>query len=421
MVTIDSKRTLATVCLSLVALVPARVAAAAPDPASPLQTSTATGAASTRGPSPATTTPSTRGADDAAREPDARPQDARTMDATDTAWRLFRDAAVALAKGDHAAAEATLRVLLSTFPEHPASEHAVDVLVALGRQSSAPGDAPRTGDRWRAFDLGARLRDESKTGLARAELVSAQTLHGLATGIELCVLADCDDVRVVIGTVMLSSGLGLGASWFLSKGGITAGNAAAINAGTEWGAWNALALNLALDTEKEETIAGTLLLGQLAGTGAGLLAWHLARPSAGDVSFSNSVGLWSGVLAGLLVNLSDDTGEDETFTAALVASDVGLVAGALLTRYIPMSRGRALLLDLGGGLGLLFGLGTDILIRGDDARRQDVLGAGALGTVAGLALTYWLTESWDVPDAPPVSVAFLPEDGGGQLAFGGSW
>ncbi|MCK6546070.1 hypothetical protein L6R52_09390 [Myxococcota bacterium] len=372
--------------------------------------------------SPETTTTSTRTArpsvpEPSVPEPSGSSADARAQ-ARDPAWRLLGDVAVALAKGDHAAAEATLRTILATFPDHPAAEHAVDVLVALGR--AAPGDTPRTGPS-HAFDLGAQLRNESKTGLARAELVSAQTLHGLATGFELCVLADCDDLRVVIGTVMLSSGLGLGASWFLSKGGITAGNAAAINAGTEWGAWNALALNLALDTEKEETIAGSLILGQLAGTGAGLLAWHFTRPSAGDVSFSNSAGLWSGVLAGMLVNLSDSTGQRETFTAALVASDVGLVAGVLLTRYVPMSRGRALLLDLGGGVGLLFGLGTDILIRGEDADRQDVLAAGAVGTVAGLALTYWLTESWDLPDAPEVSVALLPEDGGGRLVFGGTW
>jgi len=93
-----------------------------------------------------------------------------------------------------------------------------------------------------------------------------------------------------------------------------------------------------------------LLGGQLLGIGAGRLAWTELRPSAGDVALASSVGLWSGVVAALLIAEADTYGP--TMGTLLFCSDVGLIAGGLIASSAPMSRGRTLLLDADGLLGM---------------------------------------------------------------------
>jgi hypothetical protein len=71
----------------------------------------------------------------------------------------------------------------------------------------------------------------------------------------------------------------------------------------------------------------------------------------------------------------------------------------MLSREARMSRGRTLLLDVGGILGTM--AGGLVALMFDDAP-----GAGVgltLGTSAGLALAFVATTGWDKP--PPVNIA----------------
>jgi hypothetical protein len=363
-----------------------------------------------------------------AQEPDPR---------IDEAWTTYQAATLELAKGDPARARAMLEALVRDHPDHLAAKLAAPLLEAIApsepgqakevevpmlpappSEPAAPAARPPTPSIGVERSLGEILRDEDPTGLARAELVTGQTLHGIVLAAEMCALIECDDARVGVALLMLGAGAGLGGSLFFTSDGITSGHAAALNAGAEWGAWNALAINGALETEEGKVVAGSAMLAQVIGLGVGELAWRNFHFSSGDVSLAGSGGLWAGVLTGMLATAADEDIEPKTLLAAsLIASDIGLVGGALLATRYPMSRGRALLIDLGGTVGLLFGIGGDVLIRGDKAESTDVLLAGSVGAMIGLGLSTWLTDSWDLPDAP-VRVAVFPQDGGGQLLLG---
>jgi hypothetical protein len=79
----------------------------------------------------------------------------------------------------------------------------------------------------------------------------------------------------------------------------------------------------------------------------------------------------------------------------VLAGDAGILLGALASTQVKMSRGRTLLIDLGGVLGTMAGglvaIGTN---------SQEGAGTSLLvGTGAGLALAAVFTREWDVdPD-----------------------
>jgi hypothetical protein len=267
--------------------------------------------------------------------------------------------------------------------------------------------------------LEEHLEETEPTGLARAELAVFQTLHGAGVGAEMCAFADCDSARSWALVSLLGAGAGLGLSLGLTLDGVYPGQAAAINAGTRWGLWNAVAIagttNL-FDVDDSgafrRRLTGALLAGQLAGLGAGLGLWYGFEPTAGDVSLATSTGWWSSILGVFVWGMTEFEGDARTlFPTFLALSDVGLLAGALLTRVSPMSRGRVLLIDLGGAVGAGVGMGLDVLIEGGDFSLEGFFGSATAGALVGLGLSYWLTRNWDVPD-PPADVTVAPIRGG---------
>jgi hypothetical protein len=173
--------------------------------------------------------------------------------------------------------------------------------------------------------------------------------------------------------------------------------------------------------EAQRTFA-MLMGGQVLGLGIGELSWRLTGASAGDVSLTGSGGIWTTALTMLTLAAADVHADARsTALAAMIASDLGLLGGAVLARYYPVSRGHALLLDLGGGLGTLIGLGSVVLLAGDHTDGRAAAAGAAAGAVAGLGLTAFLTRSWDLPDVPPVQVGVGPTQGGAIVLVGLGW
>lgn len=359
----------------------------------------------------------------------------------DPVWLQYESAFQLSAEGRFGESEETLERLVREHPEHPAAALAKDILRMLDAQ--AAGDArlngdgatetPHERDVWRdppagpgpalPADLGKRLRAEKPSALARAELAILQTAHGIAAGAEFCTMADCDDVRPFVVSILVGGGAGLGISLAATGGGITAGRTLALNSGTGWGVWHGIAINLIAETELDTPFFATMLAAQALGTAAGgLIGYHL-RPGAGDVSLANSAGIWSGVLM-LLLNAATEfelIDGSRLAAALLAATDVGLLAGALVARETPMSRGRTLIIDAGGILGMLLGFGIDVLIQGEQFQPGPFFGLGIGGTVAGLATATALTKSWDLTEdaaaGPEPRTMLIPIDGGAILTL----
>ncbi len=329
----------------------------------------------------------------------------------DPAWTHYHDAFLDTITGRDMKARRELVRLRTRYPNHPASILAEKLLTRMDRMEFGTSEQnPQFGS-------------HKPTGLARAELAATQTVSGIFIGAWFCGAAGCDDGRIWTAALTLGAAGGLAGSLMATDAdGITPGRALAINSGTEWGVYNGAMLAAALDADGKG-VFGALLAGQLLGTGMGVAVAKLTDPTAGDVSIVTSGGLWAGA-AMFMINgatefeLFDGDGD---LWSILIASDLGLLGAALLRNngMLQMSRSRALLIDSGGLLGTLFGMGLAVMIGNDNASPAGVFIPGLLGMAAGLGGTYYLTDDWDLPSTE-MSLAVIPlQDGGMTVGVGG--
>lgn len=330
---------------------------------------------------------------------------------SDPAWTHYHDAFLDTITGRDLKARRELVQLRREYPNHPASILAKKLLARMDRLEFG------------VSEQSAVFGTRRPTGLARAELAATQTISGIFIGGWFCGLAECDDGRIWTAALTLGAAGGLAGSLLgTDANGISPGRALAINSGTEWGVYNGAMLAVLLEADTR-AVFGALLAGQLLGTGVGIAVGTLTDPTAGDVSIVTSGGLWAGA-AMFMVNGASDfdlfDGEGVGWSV-LIASDLGLVGAALLRNsgFLQMSRSRALVIDSGGLLGTLFGMGLAVIIAGDTGSTAGLFVPGLVGMVAGLGGTYYLTNEWDLP-ATEMSLAVIPlQTGGMTVGLGG--
>lgn len=301
----------------------------------------------------------------------AAPEPAAPPDG-DPAWRAYDDAFSQAAAGDRSAASARLRRLAAAWPQHPAAARA-SALVRASEPRPAGPDAP---DR-----------------VARGELVFWSTIGGLYTAENACVIADCSSPRATAAVYTLTVGGSLGLALVASRHGVAQGEAQLYNSAQTWGIWNGLALNDGFARTRDE--AAVAIASQAGGLLAGIGLWQTWHPTQGDVALANSFLLWSTVLS-LWADLAAD--HDPTLRETVAIGDAALLLGGLISTRVKMSRGRTLLIDVGGVVGVLGG-GLAAVGTHDDSSAGAAL---LIGTAAGLGLAAAGTWDWD---APPVAIA----------------
>ena len=237
---------------------------------------------------------------------------------------------------------------------------------------------------------------ERRTNLARAELATVQTIHGITLGLEFCVLIECDEPRVIVGSAIVGGGAGLALTLLPTNEGVRPGRAIAYNSGTAWGAFHGINFTLAGNFERP---VGVVMLGQLLGLGAGAAFDYFAGPTSGTVSMMNSGGIYTSVLYGLLGGPLgyEELDDSAYFPLLVVAADVGIAGAAILSEFYPMSRGRTLVIDSGALLGGLLGLGLPLLIN-PDTEGNFLRASTSVGLIAGVGLAGVLTRGWDDAD-----------------------
>ncbi len=343
-------------------------------------------------------------APEAAAEPPQAPPPPAPRPTLDEAWSLYHQAFLAHVNGSPEASIQLLGELRERFPDHPAADRAGLVLQGFERTKA---------DR------------RAVSQLARAELISFQTLHGIGVGAELCALARCDDARAVVGSLVLGGGTALTTTLLTTRGGIPESLPVAINDGTIWGLWNGIAL-VGASRVSGPAVAGVLMLGQALGTGGAALAHTLLDPTAGQVSLTMSGAIWANVLTAEVLGIAEFTAPPATtFGAFLAATWVGTAVGGIAAGRAPMSRGRVLMIDASGILGTLVGVAFPVVIRNGEPDMVEFFASGLAGTVVGLTAGAILTRNWDADDeeGPAVSVALSPtSDGhGGTVNVFGRW
>lgn len=286
----------------------------------------------------------------------ARPAAAQTREDSASVWL---DAARQLRlAGQPAAADALLELLRRRFGGTAASQEA-ERLLAVARAQPEPERA------------------------GRVELLVYGTTYGLWLGVALPTIFEADEPEIFGIGLLLGGPAGfLSSKAYVSSHPVTEGQARAITFGGTWGSWQGFGWTEVLDPgggqqcnefgcweesapSAEALMAGTVI-GGLAGiaTGAVLARKPISSGVATTVSFGGLWGTWYGFALGVLLDLEDD----ELLAATLVGGDVGLLSMALAAPRWNPTRSRARLVSLGGVVGLLGGLGLDLIIQPDDEK-----------------------------------------------------
>jgi hypothetical protein len=366
--------------------------------------------------------------------PAPQPESSSESIPSDAIEARYHGAFEALASGDRDRAVQLLQSIVDAAPDHPLAQRARKLLSDLAATRPPPA-APSS---WLPED-NAGIAQQSptppershppeprRTSIARAELVFFQTVHGIALGAEVCAMAKCSSSQPWVLSMMLGAGAGFGASWYFSRDGVTPGLSRALTDGVLWGAANGIGLAVALDaTEHASGTAAFLAGGQLVGLGLGGLAYHALEPSAGQVALTSSGGLWSLVATAELVGAFEPSLGRHGWAWLLIGTgNAGVLGGALLARSVPMSTSRVLLIDAGGLLGTLSGLGFSVLAQGDDIHAAPTLIPGVLGTLTGLGVAYYLTRDWDAGqprEGAQLHLGVTPVPNGALASLSGWW
>ena len=232
----------------------------------------------------------------------------------------------------------------------------------------------------------------------RGELISAATLDGLALG-ALAAGALKADAKGFAGLIMLGTAAGLAGSVLATSGQhVSAAYPVMLETGASYGAF-AVLLGEAIGGYESGNLAGPVAAGVLLGTAGGLGAAYGLRMTGGDAGAATG-GLLYGAGLPVLIELAafgTRSGHEKLFEwTALIGGTAGLIAGPLLNRELNWSLGRWRLVELGGGVGLLFGFGAAVLA--DVKSDQAGFGLLTAGTVLGLGLSAFLTSGWDADE-----------------------
>ena len=228
----------------------------------------------------------------------------------------------------------------------------------------------------------------------RVGVVVFSTLYGTWLGLALPIIAEADDPKAFVASMMVGSTVGLVASLNATKNAaISDGRASLINFGGWFGTWQGIAWSNALGADDRDVVTGAVI-GGLTGLGTSIAltaANKNIRP--GYATLVNFGGIWGTWFALCAAEIADVQGEETEFGFIAVGGDIGVIATAIAARNTQMSRGRARLINIAGVVGTVFGLGVAVLAEVDNEQAAfAVMGAGSL---AGLLLGSSATKNYD--------------------------
>lgn len=323
--------------------------------------------------------------------PAAPPEESTAAPINSEAWRLYEEAFIAFEEGKLEESRALFERLIEEFPDHAAASSSRVILAKMDEIKDARGEGEVSGEERQRNRAG-----EVRTTLSRAELVSLQTMHGIALGAEVCAYFECDSARATIASMFLTGGAALATSLYLTDGGVYQGQAAAMNSGTAWGVYHGAMFNLILQDRVDNGV-GPFILSQLGGFGAGAVFYALAEPGSGKIATMNTLGVGVAALYGLggVALGYDQLDSAAYFTGLTIATDLAIVGGAILDDYYPMSRSRNLVIKASGALGGLVGVGVPLLLFNDTLQGRAYAGSAMVGLLGGVGLSTYLTRGWD--------------------------
>jgi hypothetical protein len=255
----------------------------------------------------------------------------------------------------------------------------------------------------------------------RAFFISSTTLFGAWAGFAISEIASLgengeiseNENKAIIWGSIGGAVAGLVPSIMLSSDlPMSTGRATMVNFGWTWGVWHGLAFSLIPDGDLgARTMLGLALGLSSVGYAGALAITKYLDVADGDAAYISSAAYWATwITAAISTLISEDFWDKEQLyiSILLAGGDLGLLAAALTSNWFDMSAGRVGLINLGGALGVLVGVGVVALAEMDSWR-------AGLGTVLGFSLaglvgSTFLTRNYDKPEAMGKGLALLELD-----------
>ena len=249
------------------------------------------------------------------------------------------------------------------------------------------------------------------SGISRASLVGFGTIYTTWVGVGTLILLDVDEgapygLALIVGSV---GGL-LGSLSLTRESELSDGQASLITLGGTWGIWQAVAAADVAGAGEKLTVGASMVGGAI-----GLaLASSIARGrdiSPGDATLINFGGIWGTWFSICGAMAARDRSSDSSkfvLGSAMMGGNVGLSTMAAWSAKLDMSLARARLINIGGIVGTLYGLGTSILldIEPEDRSFWSLMG---IGGVVGLTAGAYFTRNYDT------QTSYFTESGVGLL------
>jgi len=248
------------------------------------------------------------------------------------------------------------------------------------------------------------LPEEERFG--RRQLIAFVTGAGMAAGGNL--LAAFDQTTIASAGLLGGGVAGFAFSYLYLPKSLSLGTSnltiTSTLAGGVVGGFGALVF-----TQDPNIYAPILGASLIAGGATGYYLGEKTKVSVGDAALINSAMTW-GTVAGAL--FAESFGSETQVSSGLVLSGFGMgaIGGVVMTRYFHVSRTHALLIDVGGVIGILGGLAAESLFYGagtgtgsqrfTDAEREHLANFSLGGMAVGLIGAGILTRNVDAPKLP---------------------
>ncbi|MDI7267186.1 MAG: hypothetical protein QME96_04235 [Myxococcota bacterium] len=259
------------------------------------------------------------------------------------------------------------------------------------------------------------------------DLAVSSTLQGIAVAWASTSALRIGDARAIGPLLLLGGGLGFTGSFLAAHyAGIGEAEAQIVGGAGWWGLTEGFLLAKTLGESDWARVWAWSLVGWGAGMGIGITVAATAEVSRGDVALVNSAAAWGlfcGAMLGgtILGRHTFTTDVEQDFSLPFAGLNVGVAAGVLASRWVDVSRGRMVMIDLAGLLGALLGgsLGTPLIIDDSSNDRKRWYNGVMLGSAAlGLALGAIFTSGMDAAADGIAAAALIDVEPDGSVSLG---
>ena len=292
---------------------------------------------------------------------------------------IYEDALKQVADGKYDKALRRLNWIVSAYPETGYMQLATDKKEEVGILLQQP---------------------KPISSISRAGLVGFGTLYTTWLGIGTLVLLEVDEPGPH-GLVLIAGPVGglLGSLSLTQESKLTDGQASLITLGGTWGIWQAVAAANLANADEKLTVGASMVGGALglALTNSIVRGRDISPGDATLINFGGIWGTWFAICGAMAARNRDQDNNNFILGSAMMGGNIGLSTMAAWSTKMDMSRARARLINIGGIVGTLYGLGTSILLDIEPENRGfwSLMGVGGM---VGLTAGAYFTRNYDTQE-----------------------